>query len=58
MTNGEFLLSLVEKLMSNVDWANDQGRRKSAEQDHADAMRLEQIAEQMLKDEKYPAVRP
>jgi hypothetical protein len=58
MTNGEFLLSLVEKLMSNVDWANDQGRRKSAEQDHADAMRLEQIAEQMLKDEKYPKVRP
>jgi hypothetical protein len=58
VTNGEFLLSLVEKLMSNVDWANDQGRRKSAEQDHADVMRLEQIAEQMLKDEKYPAVRP
>jgi hypothetical protein len=58
VTNGEFLLSLVEKLMSNIDWSNDQGRRKSAEQDHADAMRLEQIAEQMLKDEKYPAVRP
>jgi hypothetical protein len=58
MTNGEFLLDLADKLLARVDWANDEGRRGSVEQDHADATRLKQIAEQMLKDEKYPAVRP
>lgn len=58
MTNGEFLADLADELLASVDWANDVGRASSAENDHARALRLREIAEQMIKDEKYPAVRP
>ena len=54
MTNGEFLLRVTE-------WVEEQsedftGARAAQMEVWVD--RLKQIAEQMLKDEKYPAVRP
>jgi hypothetical protein len=53
VTNGEFLLDLAERIRMTSE---KQGTPRFTSTDHAD--RLQKIAEQMIKDEKYPAVRP
>lgn len=58
MTNGEFLLDLAERRESEACDAYSDGREKASQQMLVDAERLREIGEQMVKDEKYPAVRP
>ena len=57
MTNGETLLAIADRLETHARSSFVNCARENYHQAILDAKRLREIAEQMLKDEKYPAVR-